>query len=241
MDFNTSHLEPFYGNEFDPDKIEAVTIARFNKKDLARESSLMESKWHDYRVLKPLTATYYFYHHYVIGYQRFWRKCMNHESAAYAFPFKGEAKHDFIKAKEAPSIWRLRQCADMMGIRYDFFARMAFDMIYKMQANGKIYAPRPAMLMKQEFLEAIHEKWLEHCKATLQTTCHPMFNIENYSQADDIHRSYEQYLIGQINDRRNPHFSIAYLVYDLRQLREEKALEVFGEEILSKAKEHAEV
>ena len=170
-------IEMFYCDNLTFDHYEILTINNIPKKDRKNESELMQTKWFDYRIMHPMYATYYFYHLYVKAYQAFWRKSINSESASFIFPFKGEARLDFLKAREKLSIWRLRQSADMLGIRYEFFLTTAFNKMHRMQAGGRVIAPRPAMFNKEEFLAEILLSWEEMQRTSLQTACSPYFKV----------------------------------------------------------------
>ncbi|WP_252512868.1 hypothetical protein [Acinetobacter brisouii] len=218
----------FYANNFTFDHYEILTIANVPKKERKIEASLMTTKWHDYRLMHPMMATYYFYHLCTQAYRKFWASCINSEQADHVHIFKKEGRLDFLKARESMSIWRLRQLADTLGIRYEFFLNAAFSKVYRMQLHGRIIAPRPSMLRSEELTEKIQQAWSETCEASLQISCSPYFKVSNYI-ASKAQIDHEQFVIDQIKRRKCPHYALAACLYQYEVVRIETALACFDE------------
>ena len=231
-------LEHFYGDSFTFDQYEILTVSKIPKADRAEEAQLMHTKWFDYRLMPPMQATYYFYHLYVKAYQHFLYKNVNSATSSFIFPFKGEAKLDFLKARERTSIWRLRQLADLICIPYDIFLSYLFKFIYKMAPNGSIVVPRPSMMMKEDLIEKVITAWNELKQANLQLCCSPYFYVANY-RGLTVQKAYEDYLIEQVKQRKNPHYLLAELLYNHQMLRIETAIQHFDNATINNALDEA--
>lgn len=224
----------FYCNNLAFDHYEILMINKIPKKERKIETELMTTKWFDYRLMHPMYATYYFYHLYIKEFQAFWAKAINFETSSFIYPFKGDARLDFMKAREALSIWRLRQKADLLGIRYDFFLKTAFNKIHRMQAGGRIIPPRPAMFNKEELLAEIHNEWLAMCKASLQIACSPYFTVLNFNNSL-MQREHESFVLDQVAQRTIPYYSLSSCLHLYEVVSIESALQRFDFNIVQLA------
>lgn len=229
-------VREYCGQGLTLNEYEILTLRYIAKKDrpYGDESALMSSKWFDYRFLHPMEATYLFYSHYVQAHQNYFKKAINHEVANNAYPFKGEAKHDFLLAKEAPSIWRLRKIADFYGIKYDFFCNGVFNNVYRVQFNGKVVAPRPAMLRNEDIVKTVYNEWLAYRDGTLLFSCNPYFKVSSF-ESHDVQIQHEDFVIGQIQRKQAPEYALASSLYIHQVVRIEKALQVFDEQTMQSA------
>lgn len=228
----------FYNDNLAFDHYEILTINHVPPKERKIETELMTTKWFDYRLMHPMYATYYFYHLFVKEYQAFIAKHINFESAPFIFPFKGDARRDFLRATEKLSIWRLRQKADMLGIRYDFFLKTAFNKIYRMIAGGRVVPPRPAMLGKEDLLAEIHNEWSDMCKASLQIACSPYFHVSNFDNSL-IQRDHERFVLSQVAQRSVPYYSLSACLHDYEVISIEAALQSFDQQTVDLAINHS--
>jgi hypothetical protein len=227
-------LPSFFNDNLAFDHYEILTVNKVPLKDRKKESELMASKWFDYRLMHPMMATYYFYHLYVQEFQAFLAKTVNRDTATFIFPFKGEARFDFLKAREALSIWRLRQQADLLGIRYEFFLKTAFNKMYRMIANGRVVPPRPAMFNKVEFLSEIHIEWEAMCKAVIQFACSPYFTVSCFENSL-MQLDYESYMVRQVWSRRIPYYSLSACLHKYEAIRIERAFKEFDPQTIQLA------
>lgn len=228
----------FYNDNLAFDHYEILMINKIPKKERKIETELMTTKWFDYRLMHPMYASYYFFDLYVKEFQAFWAKAINFEAAPFITPFKGEARKDFLKAREGLSIWRLRQKADMLGIRYDFFLKTAFNKIHRMQAGGRVVPPRPSMFNSEDLLAEIHLEWLAMCKASLQIACSPYFYVSNFNHSL-IQRDHEKFVMDQVAQRSVPHYSLASCLHQYEVVRIESALQRFDEQTVQMAIKHS--
>ncbi len=237
----SEHLEwmgEFYNDNLAFDHYEILMINHIPLKDRKVETELMTTKWFDYRLMHPMYATFHFFDLFVKEYQAYIAKNINIESAPFIYPFKGEAKRNFLKAKEGLTIWRLRQKADMLGIRYDFFLKVAFNKIYTMKAGGRVVPPRPSQLSSEDLLAEILLSWQAMCKAGLQIACSPYFRVSNFNHSL-IQRDHERFALAQVAQRSVPHYSLACCLYEFEVVRIEAAMQQFDQHTLSMAINHS--
>ena len=116
---------PYYASEIDFNTAEILAIQHIDRKLLAKETTLYQYKWFDYRPLHPTQATYLMAHYYNLSYGDFMSVCFDHRKK-FMVGFKGK---DFMNAREKKSFWKLRQKIDELGIRYDFFMREAMKVL----------------------------------------------------------------------------------------------------------------
>lgn len=207
----------FFGQTLTHEECEVLAIARIDRKLLAAEPALYESKWFDYRPLHPVMATYLCVHYYNRAFGDFVGKYFDH-GRRFMVGFKGK---DFMNTREFKSFWRLRQKADELGIRYDFFMREAMNFC---AAHGWRQPPRPQMIStNNDMLVEITNKWAMECRAKIQFAVSPRFQVEHFVGGRD-QLAYEDYLIGEIMKRPHPKYALHAALYIYGHLRIEAAL-----------------
>lgn len=225
-------LGNFFGGNLGFLNYEVLTIQHINHKEARIEPELMATKWFDYRRLHPMQATYYFVKCYNDAYRDFYRKAVN----AGAAPFvRGIKDHDFLDAKEKMTFWRLRQNCDKVGLPYDFFLRFGMSKHHRTIGDGKVYAPRPTMFVKNEelFADALIA-WEEAQQASLRIACDPYYRTSNYTGSRD-QQAHEAFVVGQIMRRRVPHYALHAALYLFDVVRIEEALRRFDEHVVNAA------
>ncbi len=226
-------LGHFFGGALGLQHYEVLTIQHIPIKERKDEAALMRTKWFDYRRLHPMQATYFFVKCYNEAYRHFCHVAINAEKAPYARGIKG---HDFLEAREKLAFWRLRRTCDQFGLPYDFFLRFAMNWLHKMVAqDGNVYAPRPAMLGKnEELLADALIAWEELCAASMQVASDPYYRVANFTGSDD-QRDHEAFVIGQIARRRAKHYSLHAALYIFDAVRLEEALRQFDQSTVLQA------
>lgn len=224
-------IEPFFGNNFTLERYEILTLSKIPNKERIVEPELMNLKWFDYRLMHPMMATYYFYHEYKKSYKEFWRENINVESSDFAKPNKGG--DDFIEFREARAIWRLRQKADALGIKYDFFTRSLFKKSKPMLFRGRVVAPRPSMLSSDELITDVYKNWCLLKREKMIFSELDFFKVKNYTQ-NIAQNAHENAVIEFIKQR--PHITQHYLLdacmHDLEILRVERVLSDFPTDVI---------
>ena len=207
-----------YGSELDFDSQDILAIQHIDGKTLAKEASLFDVKWFDYRQLHPTAATYLFVHYYNRAYGTFMATTLDYKKR-YMAAFKGK---DFTVSREKRSFWRLRQKVDELGIRYEFFLREAMNWCIE---RGWRQPPRPAHLIEEpELTIYVLDKWEMECRAKIQFAKSGRFTVSNFVNGRD-QRAYEGFLIDQIMKRPNPKYAIHTALYVHDAIRIETAIE----------------
>ncbi|MCL2874799.1 MAG: hypothetical protein FWF12_00595 [Betaproteobacteria bacterium] len=226
-------LGNFYGGNLGFLNYEVLTIGHIPHKDLKCEPDLMASKWFDYRRLHPMQATYYFIKCYNNAYREFYRKAVDADRAPFV---RGIKDHDFLTGKEKLTFWRLRQNCDRVGLPYDFFLRFAMHRHMRLIVCGKkIYAPRPAMFVKNEdlFADAMIA-WEDARKASLRVATDPYYQVSNYTGSGD-QEAHEAFVIEQIKERPIKHYALHSAMYFYDVVRIEEALRCFDVRVVDSA------
>jgi hypothetical protein len=226
----------FYGHDLSFLHCEVKAIANIEGRLLKREPELLTTKWFDYRRMHPTKATYLFAQCYQKAYQNFMIVTLDHERGRFMKPFKGGP--DVLEAREKKSLWQLRQTADQLGVRYDFFLRFAMN--WKIAHNWH-HAPRPShMNTNEEMLADLVLAWEEECRNSLQICHDERYRAENwFGHADQI--AYEAFLVAQIKQRRHHHYSLAAALYTHGVLRIEAALREFPPGVVEQAIAYASI
>lgn len=214
----------FYGHDLHFLHCEVLAIQNIPAKLLKKEPELHATRWFDYRRMHPTKATYLFYAMYVRAYRDFITKTRDRGMGSGILPFKG-VKGDFMNAKEKQALWRLRQVADSLGLRYDFFLRFAMN--WKIEHNWH-HVPRPVHLAaNEEMLADCMLAWEQECRNSLQLCKDERYLAQNFfGHADQL--AYEAFIVGQIKTRAHPKYSLHAALYTYGVLRIEAALMHFS-------------
>jgi len=250
-------LGPYPGSELSRQDCEVLTVQNIPHKLLKEESALMQTKWFDYRRLHPMHATFYFLECYKDAYQGFIRAAVNAEAAPYSLPcatkeykmvkssktgrmvksnFVIREGLTFIDSRERLSFWKLRQLADRIGIRYDFFLNQAMKW-YREQCfrSGKVHAPRPSHIAtNEELLATVMLAWEGELETRLQIPKDPIFSTIKFV-GSPLQLSYERFAIEQVGKYRHQRFSLSSLIYKHDAIRITEAIKHFGPDLVSDA------
>ncbi len=138
-----------------------IQAARYiSPADLAREAELAKTCWWDYRGIHPVRRTEFFATQYRAIYQRYYAKYYDYSKKDVVSGLAG--KEDIFnfsgltesraraKKTNLTGLWRARQAADELGIRYEIYISAIFEkacMNGKVQIrNGRPQFPRPTHL-----------------------------------------------------------------------------------------------
>lgn len=247
-------LGPYPGSELSLKDCEILTVQNIPLKLLKEESALMQTKWFDYRRLHPMHATFYFLDCYKDAYQGFIRAAVNAEAAPYSLPCATKeykmvkspktgrmvkSKYvlrdglTFLDGRERLSFWALRQIADRIGIRYDFFLNQAMKW-YREECFRReaVFAPRPSQIAKNEELMAtVMLAWEEETEIRLQVLKDPIFKTTSFI-GNEFQLSYERFAIGQVEKQRHKRFSLSSLIYEHDAIRVAEAIKHFGPDLV---------
>lgn len=225
----TSQVENCGDNKLSTDQADILAIQNINPKLFAEEPELMRSKWFDYRLLHPVEATYLMVSEYTKAYRKMIATISDRDRAQHVSGVKGD---NFMSGRERNSFWKLRQHADALGVRYDYFMAAAMRWCV---ANGWRQPPRPSQIYSnEEMLGYIIEQWLEECKAKIQYPTHEHYLADNWV-GSEAQLAYESWIVERIKQCRIPQYALSSALYDIGVMRIETALENFPQEVVELA------
>lgn len=218
----------FYGHDLDFLHAELLALQHIDDGLLKKEAELMRTKWFDYRRMHPTKATYLLAHNYSRAYGR----ClgiMKGQEHRFKKGFKGM---DCMQAYEKKAFWRLRQLIDSLGIRYDFFLHEAMEWYI---AAGHRQPPRPSHIgANADLITDVMMKWEDECAARIQWTKDTRYKARNFiGHVDQL--DWEQWLCGQIAQRRHPQYALHVALYVEGSLRIEAAIQHFEQRVIEQA------
>jgi len=229
----TNHFGPFYGQDLSPEEADVLAIAHIPGPVLKREADLMQTKWFDYRMLHPTVATYLFAQCYSKAYQRYIAVTQDFERAPFTKGFKGQ---DFFMSREKATFWKMRQKADEVCMRYDFFMSNAINYCI---AKGWQQPPRPAHIYtNHDMIVDIMDSWHHETRARIQYPKDPTFRVENFTGTRE-QLAFEAWLLDQVATRVHRKYSLHSAIYVEGMLRIEPAIERFGAEAVESASDYA--
>jgi hypothetical protein len=189
----------FYGEDLTFDDCELLAFAKVAHRYRESEAALFGLKWFDYRWWHPVKCTYYYAHCYERAVRDAYAKTKDKNTAASVEAFA--SPNVFELPSEVVGLWRARQGCDLMGVRYDFALRFAFN---RFSDRGWMIFPRPNQLYGQEFLLDLRDAWAEECRHTLQMVAHPFYKTR-YFNGHPNQVAYRDWLIVQAKRRDQPH------------------------------------
>lgn len=222
----------FYGEHLTDDDCELLALTQIHHSHLEQEAQAMQNKWFDYRLMPHVKATYLFAREFNIAYQRFFAETRDKETAKM---IRGINTDDVFKSRDKTTIHLARQAFDLIGVRYNF--GLAFAM-RRFLERGWRSMPRPNQLYGDELLADLADAWAEECKVRLQIPKNPYFLAENY-EGSRIQNEYNEWLVGQIKMRQNPHLALGNALYTAKVLPESIARSAFDEITITRAKKSA--
>lgn len=165
------------------------------------EAELRLNRWFDYHDLLPGQATLLFALTYNDVAQDYWDATMGINRV-----MKKPIDTDVLMRDECDlAIWRARQEADRLGVRYEFMIRFMFARFLN---RGFTFFPRPNQLYSEEALLDLKDALTEHRAYCLEFGQSDFFKNESFVGHPDQIRHHE-YLIRQVKMRQvNRHPSI---------------------------------
>lgn len=161
--------------------------------DLARESELVRTKWFEYRFISPMQATLLFRKAYEEVFKRAFRTYVDVERAGEVVGSSRLAVD--TNPRERTQLWKARQRADEVGMRYEEYIELSFD--FAMRRERKNF-PRPNQLhhsgdAHEPWLALRDRVWEEHLRDGIVRVGNvPAYRIENYTglEAQDAYRHF---------------------------------------------------
>lgn len=181
-----------------------------NKRNIDVEMDLFQSKWFDYRFMTPLQATRVYIQKYDDVFRHHYAKTIDSEAAKHVRTVSIEGIFDGLKAPESSThkkaktqftaCWFGRQLADAMGMPYDTFINLAFEV--RLKYWNRAYLPQPQHLYSEMVEERAGARWKELQEGRLYTSDHPAYIGENYQNLP-VQNDYHEWLISQALTRAN--------------------------------------
>lgn len=122
---------------------------------LAEEPSLAQSRWVQYGYMSALERTELFCRMYLETYRRHYGRFRDYNAAHEKCPVDPELFKN--EPSEINSLWRARQYADEIGMRYDMFLEAVMG--WATNTKGRKYFPRPNQLYGRKQLELALDQW----------------------------------------------------------------------------------
>lgn len=122
---------------------------------LAEEPSLSQSQWVQYGYMSALERTELFCRMYLETYRRHYERFRDYSTAHEKCPVDPELFKN--EPSEINSLWRARQYADEIGMRYDMFLEAVMG--WATNTKGRKYFPRPNQLYGRKQLELALDRW----------------------------------------------------------------------------------
>ena len=113
------------------------------------EACLSVSKWYAYRFLTPMRATMLFADAYVAGFRNSWARTWDYQEAGHK---RAQPKDGLRAPGEFISMWRARQIADSLGMRYDVFVNAVMHFF---ERRGYRRPPRPNQFYGDKAVEQL--------------------------------------------------------------------------------------
>lgn len=218
----------YFGQNITRDDCWLLELANIDEELRIEESSLLTTRWFDYRHMLPAQATYLFAHLYDQVYREFYAMQRDYRDAE---RIKVLRTQDVFKSSDLVAFWRARQAADRLGCRYDFFLRFAFKQCHE---RGWNYLPRPNQLYGEALCLDCADAWAELKQASLQLAKHARFKVENFTGHPD-QLAYQEYLIEQVKAREHAHHALNRLIVREGVLTAEVASSHFDPDVLKRA------
>jgi hypothetical protein len=179
-------MEEFFGSDLCDLDCEALMIEKFGvgerafKAHFKLELSLFQTKWFDYRLMHPVTATYLYAHEFVKSYRRYYAMTIDCGKARYV---KGYSGKDPWLIKNAMMFVKGRRQADKLGTPYDFYINAAYEFLYVKKWK---HLPRPCHLYAEDVIEFVDNKWREYSRSALMLAESDFFRDEGNAERPEF-------------------------------------------------------
>lgn len=227
-------LDTYFGKDVSMDVCNAIALRVATRPMLKLETSMMQTKWFDYRSQHPSHLGYLWAFYYREAYKRFLTTYRT-EKGIYMNGIVGKDVFASVKEKINPAskaVWRARQKADQIGIPYDFYIRAVMN---HAESTSWARPPRPQHFYSDDMVAVVVDAWKVKLTTQIITAEQDRFLAEHFEGNFD-QRDYQSWLVASIKKRAHKEFGIHYCMVEKKQLLEKIAIYQFGEELVKKAK-----
>jgi hypothetical protein len=226
-------------------KVNIEAVERVGADVMREERNLYTTKWFDYRFLSPSEATDLFTSEYSKAYKLGWSMYEDKGEAEFKSGLLDISKFHRPSPKftanlkrENTSLWRARQCADSLGMPYDFLIR---ETIHALMDSGHCHTmPRPnqiaGALTRETIRNRVTLRWTDWADVNFNSMISRLPQYMNHAylglHAQDAHRDWV------VERLRHGHpLNVGRACYISQTLPEDRALALFGAERIAQAQD----
>lgn len=236
----TSLHGAFPGSIVPAARIEGLIAAHVPIKHIQDVSDVYAHKWWDYRRLSPGHSFMLFATCYYKAFRLAARTFLAHrkrEGRKIGLVGVGELQYkaEEIWDRDAAHItgmWKAMLMADALGIPYDRFCQLAFQVATDTAWNR---LPRPSQLYSEKMAAMVLQAWMDLRKDRMILARHPIYKIENYADTQ-LQNDYRQWAIQELKDMDSPLAGLSAAVYSIRQIPEDMASQHFPQPLMNRAR-----
>lgn len=222
-------------------QIEGLIAAHIPRRYIKGASEIYQTRWWDYRLMSPGHSFMLFAHTYYKAFRAHGATFMahrnNHKTVGRGIIGLGEmfntaeAIWDRDK-RHITGMWNAMIAADALGIPYDHFCRLAFQIA---KDQNWTHLPRPAQLYGEKLGGAVLYAWEERLKERFIHAKHPIYSLSNYD-GSKVQDEYKSWLLGQLEEHSGSPRNVSKVVYQTPQISEQDAAKIVSDFTLTRAK-----
>ncbi|MGF3021653.1 hypothetical protein ACQVP2_02340 [Methylobacterium aquaticum] len=198
------------------------------------ERELAKTKWFDYRFLSPIEATLKFVEDYQRAYRVQWRQSFDTATADKKRAIaSGGLWHD---RKEFTEFWNARAHADWLGVDYFIYCMVSMETALRRARQKRIL--RPGQMRSKDCVQAVQKRQEEEMSGRVWLSELPHYREENFCALPD-QIAHQRHVAQTVRRRSNAIFALGGAIDALRVLPVHIAVEIFGEEHVTMARERA--
>ena len=230
----------FPGSVLPAARIEGLIAAHVPRKHIRQVSDVYEFKWWDYRRLSPGHSFMLFTETYYKAFRLAARKFLAHRTSTgrpVALVGSGEMYYRAADiwdrdARHITGMWNAMLTADSLGIPYDRFCQLAFQ-IATDQAWTRL--PRPSQLYSDKMGAQILQAWLDLREERFFYARHPIYRVDNYA-GTPLQDEYREWLIDELKGKASLVSPLASVVFMTPQIPESLAAAHFPQQSIYRAR-----
>lgn len=197
---------------------------------VAKEASLLHTRWVGNRYMSPVQATQAFTDAYVDAYRAAWARHFDPSEAAYRQPCRSSfALND---RADMTSLWQARQKADELGMPYDLFCEIVMERWLSGRKTKR--PPLPNQLCSGKLFQAWmrgHPTWGEAAERLYLPAWDRRFFMEPIGE-DPVHAAAMLALQADVLHAKDRAARLARYLGADGPLTEARALTMFGEDVV---------
>jgi len=226
----------YFGSSLQRNELELLALS-IDPAHRADTPELMVTRWHDYRHLHPVQATYLFAELYKIQTHKFAESFVDIETADDARAFTPD---DIFKSRDLTAMWLARGVADKVGCPYTVL--LAFMQQRALERTFQRF-PRPNQMYGDDVELDLKDLWNARRRSSLQYSKDDRFAASRHPDPEawpaDMRR-HVQSIVDQIWARPAPHDKLIGRMYREDRLSPAWSRRLpFDGDVLARAEVHA--